>query len=85
MNSRRCTVLSEVYSGALDLAALAYPEIGLQFLDFCLIAQRLQWSLGNIGLLPDLGLFSWAGPDGQRLARLLAVVDRYKAIRTGLR
>jgi hypothetical protein len=63
---------------------LAYPEIGLQFLDFCLTAQRLRWALGNIRLLPDLGLFSWAGADGQRLACLLAVVDRYKAIGTGL-
>jgi hypothetical protein len=69
---------------SLDSAALAYPEIGLQFPDFCLIAQRLQRALGNKGLLPDLALFSWARPDGQRLARLLAVVDRYKAIGTGL-
>ncbi|HWX33353.1 MAG TPA: hypothetical protein VNZ53_38735, partial [Steroidobacteraceae bacterium] len=68
---------------SLDLTALADLEIGLQFLNFCLTAQRLQWALGNIRLLPDL-LFSWAGPDGQRLACLLAVVDTYKAIGTGL-
>ena len=39
---------------ALYLAASADSEIEL--LNFCLIAQRLyrRWSLGNIGLLPDL-------------------------------
>ena len=68
------------------LAASADREIGLQFLNFCLIAQRLcrRWSLGNVGLLPNLGLF-WARPNGQRLACLLAIVDTYgKAIGTGL-
>ena len=72
-------------AAAHPLAASADREIGLQFLNFCVIAQRLQWSLGNIRLLPDLGLFCWAGADGQRLACLLAVVDTYgKAIGTGL-
>lgn len=68
------------------LAASADRELGLQFLNFCLIAQRLcrRWSLGSIGLLPDLGLFCWARPNGQRLACLLAVVDTYgKAIVVG--
>lgn len=68
------------------LAASTDREIGLQFLNFCLIAQPLyrRWSLGNIRLLPDLGLF-WARPNGQRPACLLAVVDTYgKAIGTGL-
>ena len=68
------------------LAASADREIGLQFLNFFLIAQRLyrRWSLGNVGLLPDLGLF-WARSNGQRLACLLAIVDTYgKAIGTGL-
>jgi hypothetical protein len=71
---------------ALNLAASADREIGLQFLNFCLIAQRLyrRWSFGNIGLLPDLGLFCWARPNGLGLACLL-VVDTYdKAIGTGL-
>jgi hypothetical protein len=63
---------------------LADLEIGLQFLNFCLTAQRLQWALGNIRLLSDLGLFCWARPDRQRLTCLLAVVDRYQAIGTGL-
>ena len=69
------------------LAASADREIGLQFLNFCLIAQRLfrRWSLGNIRLLPDFGPFCWVRPNLQRLARLLAVVDAYgKAIGTGL-
>src|ERR1700739_4148661 len=66
-------------TAALPLAAAADREIGPQFLDVCLIVQRLhrRWSLGNIGLLPDLGLFCWAGPNGQRLACLFAVVDTY--------
>ena len=68
------------------LAASADREIGLQLLNFCLIAQRLfrRWSLGNVGLLPDLGLF-WASCNERRLACLLAIVDTYcKAIGTGL-
>src|SRR5438309_892964 len=69
------------------LAASADREIGLQLLNFCLIAQRLyrRWSLGNIGLLTELGLFCWSRPNGQRLACVLAVVDTCgKAIGTGL-
>lgn len=68
------------------LAASADCELGLQFLNFRVV-QRLyrRSSLGSIGLLPDLGLFCWARPNGQRLACLLAVVDTYgKAIGTGL-
>src|ERR1700758_3469163 len=67
------------------LAASADRELGLQFLNFCVV-QRLYrgWSLGSIGLLPDLGLFCSARPNGQRLACLLAVVDTYgKAIVVG--
>jgi hypothetical protein len=67
------------------LAASADRELGLQFLNFCVV-QRLyrRWSLGSIGLLPDLGLFCWAWPNRQRLACLLAVVDTYgKAIVVG--
>ena len=63
-------------------AASADRELGLQFLKLCVV-QRLyrRWSLGSTGLLPDLGLFCWARPNGQRLACLLAVVDTYgKAI-----
>ena len=67
------------------LAALADHELGLQFLNFCFV-QRLyrRWSLGSIGLLPNLGPFCWARPNGQRLACLLGVVDTYgKAIVVG--
>ena len=78
-------VLADVNNGTLPLAASADRELGLQFLNFCVV-QRLyrRWSLGSIGLLPDLGLFCWARPNGQRLACLLAVVDTYgKAIVVG--
>src|ERR1700757_1066348 len=67
------------------LAASADRELGLQFLNFYVV-QRLyrRWSLGSIGLLPDLGLFCWTRPDGQGLACLLAIVDTYgKAIVVG--
>ena len=67
------------------LAASADRELGLQFIDFCVV-QRLyrRWSLGSLGLLPDLGLFCGARPNGQRLTCLLAVVDTYgKAIVVG--
>src|ERR1700747_2237574 len=67
------------------LTALADHELGLQFLNFCVV-QRLyrRWSLGSIGLLPDLGPFCWARPIGRRLACLLGVVDTYgKAIVVG--
>jgi hypothetical protein len=58
------------------LTALADHELGLQFLNFCVV-QRLyrRWSLGSIGLLPDLGPFCWARPIGHRLACFLGVVD----------
>ena len=64
------------------LAASADYELGLQFLNFRVVRRA---TLGSIGLLPDLGLFCWARPDGQRLTCLLVVVDNYdKAIGTGL-
>jgi hypothetical protein len=68
------------------LAASADYELGLQFLIFRVVQRPYRRSfLGSIGLLPDLGLFCWARPNGQRLACLLAVVDTYgKAIGTGL-
>jgi len=77
---------ARVRYGSYPLAASADREIGLQFLNICLIAQRLcrRWSPGSIGLLPDLGLLCWARPNGQRLACLLVVFDTYgKAIGTG--
>ena len=67
------------------LAALADRELGLQFLNFRVV-QRLyrRWTLASIRLLPDLGLFCWARPNGQRPACLLALVDTYgKAIVVG--